>query len=162
MKCKCGGTGGYNVKFGQLGEETFPCEVCSADFFKPSPISPEQREEINKFMDETMYTFATLEERYDQIGDARRLINLLLSSEQAWRERAERAQNEWGVTIEDGETLKLAIESKEKQLNQAMEVLKNVTKNLTKPTTAKCECETCLNVKYIDNFLSSLSQEGEI
>ena len=35
-ECKCGGTGGYNLKFGQLGEETFPCEVCSADFFKPT------------------------------------------------------------------------------------------------------------------------------
>jgi len=34
--CKCGRTGGYNLKFGQLGEETFPCEVCSADFFKPT------------------------------------------------------------------------------------------------------------------------------
>jgi len=36
--CKCGGTGGYNLKFGQLGEETFPCEVCSADFFKKTGL----------------------------------------------------------------------------------------------------------------------------
>lgn len=80
--------------------------------------------------------------------------NLLLSSEQAWREEAEVLMRGANAHNKRAHRLK-------EHLNQAVEVLKSVEQRLRKPTTDKCECPTCQAVQYIEQFLSSLSQGTE-
>jgi DNA repair exonuclease SbcCD ATPase subunit len=84
-----------------------------------NPISPEQREKAQvsiDFLKRDMWSKYTDDEeiRTLVIGNVNHIdsyITKLLSSEQAWKERAERAQKEWGYTLEDGETLKQQLES---------------------------------------------------
>lgn len=138
------------------------------------PISHEQREKLQMSID---FLKLDIWKKYTDEDDIETLvignvnhielcIAKLTSSEQAWREEAERLQE-----IDERESLIAVNISKQnrelkEQLNQAVEVLKQshialIPTCIEKDNRLSCLCSTCIAILSIEQFLSSLSQETE-
>lgn len=131
-----------------------------------NPISLEQREEIQKYLDmPTEHGFMI------HAKPAKELVKTLLSSEQAWREEAIKARKgvltgEYmvlsdGVEVEIYKDPLIVISQLREQLNQAVEVLKICAL----PYDDFCgNCDQRMSIEGMQiavDFLFSLSQEGE-
>lgn len=109
--------------------------------YNVKPISPEQREEIQDFLDQPMMKFDTREGLYNDVAQSKRIIYLLLSSEQAWRKEALRQY----PTPDAYEAVCKALDKHckradkaQEQLNQAMRVLTSIQQNPHMVPSALC------------------------
>ncbi len=151
------------------GKQHIMNQICSVAFdTEPSVnvgVTDEQREEIQKFMIDTMFNFGTNEMLFNRIAEGRRLINLLQASEQAWKEKYTKLLQEFcelsrlgydninklmeqrNKANDDCETAQMERNEIREQLNQAIEVIRQL---LPEEISNRCEV---INAR---NFLSSL------
>jgi hypothetical protein len=87
-------------------------------------LTDEQREEIQRHLDQPLMKFDTREGLYDDAAEGKRLVRILLSSEQAWKEEAADTDRALLETLDRVHDLEGDINKVKFQLKQAIEVLR--------------------------------------